>query len=143
MALRRLSRGQGIPAAYGGKHAVYEKGSGELSEVFIAFFIKHFVCDFPLQWAYQYKNKGTYGHPGGILHAGIHGAGTAIVCMMFGLPLWLALVDAVVHYHIDWAKMRLNAHWKLKSDNSEYFWWLLGFDQLLHYLTYGALLSWA
>src|SRR5205809_532082 len=107
--------------------------------LFTAFFIKHFICDFPLQWAYQYKNKGTYGHPGGILHAAIHGAGTLVVCLIFGLPAWLALADAVIHYHIDWAKMRLNAHWGLKPDNSEYFWWLLGLDQLLHYLTYAGL----
>ncbi len=111
--------------------------------MFTAFFIKHFVCDFPLQRAYQYKNKGIFGHPGGILHAAIHGAGTLAVCLVFGLPLWLALADAMIHYHIDWAKMRLNARWGLKPDNSEAFWWLLGADQIAHYLTYAWIVSWA
>lgn len=113
------------------------------TSILVAFFIKHFVCDFPLQQAYQYKNKGTYGHPGGILHAAIHGAGTLAVCLGFGLPFWLALADAVIHYHIDWAKMRLNARWGLKPENSEYFWWLLGLDQFFHYLTYAWMVSWA
>ena len=86
--------------------------------LFTVFFIKHFVCDFPLQRAYQYKNKGTYGHPGGILHAAIHGGGILAVCTAFGLPIWLAFADAVIHYHIDWAKIRLNAHWGLRDPDT-------------------------
>ena len=95
--------------------------------------IKHFICDFPLQatpWMYQ--NKGTYGHPGGVAHAVVHGIGT-----YFALGLvWVAIFDVAIHYHIDWAKMNLNARYELKPDNSEWFWILLGFDQLLHMLTY-------
>jgi hypothetical protein len=102
----------------------------------IAFIIKHFICDFPLQFPIHYLNKGTYGHRGGIYHAAIHGFGTLLIAFYFDLPLYFALLDMVVHYHIDWAKMNLNKYWKLKPDNSEYFWWLLGVDQLLHYLTY-------
>lgn len=105
-------------------------------ELFTLFILKHFICDFPLQKPYQYLNKGIYGHMGGILHAFIHGIGTWAIQIAYGLPWWLPFVDAIVHYHIDWAKMRLNSHWKLKADNSEYFWWLLGIDQMLHYLTY-------
>lgn len=106
--------------------------------LFVAFILKHFICDFPLQFPYHYKNKGTYGHLGGISHAAIHGFGTLLVCAIFGLPLWFAAIDALVHYHIDWAKMRLNHHYGWRPDNSEKFWWLLGLDQMLHYLTYAA-----
>lgn len=109
--------------------------------VLVAFIVKHFICDFPLQRPIHYLNKGTYGHRGGIYHAAIHAAGTLLVCLGFGLPLWLALIDLVVHYHIDWAKMRINSHYKLKPDNSEYFWHLLGIDQMLHYLTYTWMLT--
>jgi hypothetical protein len=42
---------------------------------------KHAVADFYLQTAYQYSNKGKYGHPGGIIHAGIHAALTPLVCL--------------------------------------------------------------
>lgn len=100
--------------------------------------IKHFICDFPLQsFPYMYRNKGTYGHPGGILHASVHAIGTLIVLLPFtGLALILAVLDMVVHYHIDWAKMNVNAKFGWKPDNSEWFWVSLGVDQLLHYLTY-------
>lgn len=100
--------------------------------------VKHFVCDFPLQaFPWMYRNKGTYGHAGGLAHAGVHLVGSA--CVLLALApgfLWLALVDMVVHYHIDWAKMNLGKRYGLRPDNSEWFWILLGLDQLLHMLTY-------
>ena len=106
--------------------------------IFTAFIVKHFLADFPLQPPYQWMNKGTYGHPGGLLHAAIHGAFTLAICQYFHLPLWLAGADAVIHYHVDWAKMQFT----YKPDN-KYFWWLLGIDQMLHYLTYVWIVSWA
>jgi hypothetical protein len=107
-----------------------------------ALFTKHFVVDFPLQWEYQWQNKGRYGHPGGLIHAGLHGIGTYL-CFVLCLP-WIAIdlaicfavADAVVHYHIDWAKMNLNARFGWRPESSEKFWWLLGLDQYLHALTY-------
>lgn len=104
-------------------------------------FIKHFVVDFPLQKPYQYLNKGTYGHWGGIQHALYHGVATALVIyLVLRTSLLLAVAygvfDALVHYHIDWAKIKINTVYKLQSHTSERFWWLLGFDQLLHSLTY-------
>jgi len=107
----------------------------------VALIIKHFVCDFPLQHKYQYLNKGRYGHLGGILHACLHGLGTLYVSYCFNAPLWYALVDVLVHYHIDWAKVRISKHYSLTATNSEYFWWLLGLDQMLHYLTYAWMIS--
>lgn len=54
--------------------------------LFILFQIKHFICDFPLQaFPYQYLNKGTYGHPGGLIHATIHYIGTYIILSFFFL----------------------------------------------------------
>ena len=107
---------------------------------FLALFLKHFVFDFVLQGPYQYLNKGTYGHPGGILHSGLRAVSSFVVLFYF-FPSLSALAavcfaEFLIHYHVDWAKMNLNKHWGLKPDNSEYFWWLLGADQLLHYLTY-------
>jgi hypothetical protein len=103
-------------------------------------FVKHFVVDFPLQaHPYQYKNKGTYGHPGGILHSGLHTVGTFLVVYWFTVPaiaILLALADGLVHYHIDWAKMNLNKKLGYGPTTHEEFWVLLGLDQLLHALTY-------
>jgi hypothetical protein len=103
------------------------------------FVIKHFICDFPLQaFPWIYNNKGTLGHPGGLVHAGIHGIATFIILCFLAPPyaFLLAGFDMVVHYFIDWGKMNLNriTGWGLTT--SEWFWSLLGFDQLLHYLTY-------
>lgn len=107
-------------------------------------FTKHFVIDFLLQTEYQWKNKGTYGHPGGILHAGLHGVATILIlaCFMFipGAVLF-GIVDAVIHYHIDWTKMKINSEYKLEPNGSSAFWVLLGLDQYLHALTYILILG--
>ncbi len=111
-------------------------------------FVKHFVVDFPLQKPFQWKNKGDYGHLGGILHAALHAIGTGLIVVFFvqepteyGKFLWsfsIALLDGMVHYHVDWAKMNLNE--KLDyNPNTEGFWNLLGADQLIHSLTYLAI----
>jgi hypothetical protein len=45
--------------------------------------IKHFVVDFLLQNKFQWSNKGTYGHVGGVLHAALHGIGTYLCFLPF------------------------------------------------------------
>ena len=101
-------------------------------------FTKHFIVDFPLQNSYQYLNKGTYGHPGGLLHSSLHGLSTMLVVWFFAplASVLMGVIDAVVHYHIDWAKMKLNSKFNWKPESSNKFWYLLGFDQYLHALTY-------
>jgi hypothetical protein len=105
-------------------------------------FTKHFIVDFLLQGPYQYKNKGTYLHGGGILHAGLHGWFTALICYWFvpQVCFTLGLIDAIIHYHIDWIKMKINKHMGWGSNTHEQFWWLLGLDQYLHALTYIGLI---
>lgn len=115
-------------------------------ELFLAFLFKHFIIDFPLQRPFQYLNKGTYGHLGGVVHALLHGVGTFLIIsgyMFFTLTnlspmlaLIIVWIDMVVHYHIDWAKVNLCKKFNLTPTTSEVYWWLLGLDQLLHYLTY-------
>jgi len=113
-------------------------------EALLGLFIKHFICDFPLQASpWMYRNKSIYGHAGGIAHAAIHGIGTLIVLAFWlGASAWIfALADMVIHYHIDWAKMNASNKFGLQANNSEWFWILLGFDQLLHHLTYFAIVA--
>lgn len=110
--------------------------------VLLALFgIKHFVCDFWLQFPYMLSEKGIYGANGGIHHALAHSLGTFIVLMLVFdinvsstfVAIKLALFDGVVHYHIDWAKQKLN---KGLTPADSKFWFWMGLDQLLHYLTY-------
>ena len=101
---------------------------------------KHAVADFYLQTPYQFLNKGKYGHPGGLLHAGIHTALTPLVYLVL-LPgsllmvAGLALGEFVVHYHIDWLKEQITQRNGLTPQDRG-FWYALGTDQLVHGLTY-------
>ena len=112
--------------------------SHDVIVVMILLQVKHLVFDFILQTPYQWMNKGTYGHPGGVLHSGLQAIGTAIAFFYF-IPFWtmvlISLVDAIVHYHVDWTKMNLNKKLCLTPQTEE-FWWLLGADQFAHQATY-------
>jgi hypothetical protein len=103
--------------------------------------VKHFLFDFVLQTSYQLRNKGTYGHPGGILHSGLHVLGTALVLpvVMPAAGLWIGVLvgEFLVHYHIDWCKEQITRRWG--KGNGPFFWWMIGLDQLLHQFTYLAI----
>jgi hypothetical protein len=110
------------------------------------FGIKHFICDFLLQYPHMVAQKGTYGARGGLEHAAIHALGTFIVLVIV-LP-WgpfthfaavvLGLFDGVVHYHVDWLKQQLN---RGLTTADRMFWVWFGADQSLHYLTYIAIIG--
>lgn len=111
---------------------------------------KHLVIDWIWQPPYEHLNKGTYGHFGGIRHAGKNAIGTGLALwlglglflpMTFSLALVLTVLDFLVHYHIDWAKVNLNRFWGLGPTTHCQFWWLTGFDQYLHQMTYLTLIA--
>lgn len=116
--------------------------------VFLILETKHFICDYPLQRPYQLENKGTYGHPGGFLHAGLHALGTAFAFLVITPPLGVGIAilvgEFVVHYHIDWIKQQVmaRAQWQVSDGN---YWLALGLDQYAHHVTYVAItaLLWA
>lgn len=114
----------------------------ELLILMTAFIVKHFIVDFPMQQKYQYLNKGTFGHPGGILHAAFHYLGTMAVLSAFSnitnifVAIGLAIFDGVIHYFVDWAKVNINKFYGWTATTSEMFWHLVGLDQLIHYMTY-------
>ncbi len=104
--------------------------------------VKHAVFDGPLQRQWMLREKGYYGKRGGIVHACLHGLGSAAALFLadisFGLLLGLAVLDAVVHYHVDFAKETLvrSRGW---SAEQSYFWWALTVDQMTHQFTYLAM----
>ena len=90
----------------------------------------------------MWSNKGTYGHYGGLVHAGLNALGTAIICSYFyGYFLLVFMVDFFAHYHIDWAKMNINRITGWSPNSHPQFWWLTGFDQFLHQVTYLGILA--
>lgn len=105
---------------------------------------KHFIFDFLYQPPYQWMNKGTYGHPGGVIHSLQHALATFVVLLFFTDP-WMAWAMCVfeffIHYHMDWFKMWYNAKkgWKCNTHNE--FWILTGVDQYVHALTYIAIVA--
>lgn len=107
--------------------------------------VKHVVADYFLQTEYILENRSNYGHPGGLLHVGLHAAGSAVVLIVMGTaPALLAailLVEAVFHYHLDWFKDNWVAARKL-SPRDAGFWHATGLDQALHQASY-LVLAWA
>lgn len=102
----------------------------------VEFFIKHFLADFVFQTKYQWSNKGTFLHPGGLLHSGIHAALTTLILLINDVCfVELILLDFVSHYVIDYCKVNINRKFNFTPDTYG-FWVMTGLDQLLHYLTY-------
>lgn len=100
--------------------------------------VKHFLVDFVWQTDKQVQEKGQYLKLGGIEHSGLHALFTYLILIhILDMPMagMLALVDLILHYHIDWAKMTINKKFNYTPSDKE-FWFWLGLDQLLHQLTY-------
>jgi Protein of unknown function (DUF3307) len=106
--------------------------------------VKHFICDFVLQTAYQYMNKGIYGHPGGILHSGLHALFSLSIFIIltpaWGLACAMIAGEFIVHYHCDWTKEWIlrQTHWKFPEQK---YWWIFGLDQLVHHVTYLVMIA--
>ncbi len=122
---------------------------GDLSSAILVGFailsVKHTIADYFLQTAYQFKNKGIYGHPGGLIHAGLQTVLTPSV--FFVLPPSSLLLaggilagEYVVHYHLDWGKEQLIKRFNL-TQGDPWFWHLFGIDQLGHMLTYVVIIA--
>ena len=100
--------------------------------------IKHWYIDFINQSSEEVRSKAIYGDHHGINHSAKHGIGTmfAIVCIT-GFPYIafaaiLGLLDSIIHYHIDWAKMNYGN----RDIQNPLFWNHLGLDQMAHQITY-------
>lgn len=100
--------------------------------------IKHWYIDFVDQSMDEVNSKGHYGEWLGIRHSLKHGLGTAFCVWIIGgwesipFALALGLVDGIIHYHTDWAKMNYGN----RDIQNPLFWNHLGFDQMIHQLTY-------
>ena len=106
----------------------------------LLFEVKHYLADFQWQTLWMVRTKGRYGHPGGVVHAGLHGVLSAPVLLLTaawapGLMAGLLIAEVVVHYHIDWLKARVVARRGI-DENDHRYWHLLGLDQAAHHLTY-------
>jgi Protein of unknown function (DUF3307) len=108
-----------------------------------ALLVKHYIADFVLQPHWMLKGKGLLTSPGGYIHAGVHAAGTSAILAVAGIsPQIIATImiaEFVAHYVIDFVKDRITARSRVQR-SPHLYWQLHGFDQLLHQLTYVAIL---
>ena len=95
----------------------------------------------------QTVKKGVWLHPIGISHSVDHIWGTLVVLLLlsFFVPisastiLIIALVEGVIHYFIDFVKVKYGC----KDNTKPLFWNQFGMDQLAHqtcYITIAAIL---
>ena len=104
---------------------------------------KHLFADFFLQTPKMLAARHVYLHSGRVQHAGLHGLFSFGVFLIIGAPVVFALilcaVEAVVHYHIDWLK---GVHGDKAQDGPDTaaYWRAFGVDQLMHQLTYVAMI---
>jgi hypothetical protein len=104
--------------------------------------LKHFACDFALQTPRQIQAKGNYGQLGGLEHAGLHAVTSVpallVLTQSFAIIGGVMFAEFLVHYHIDFTKARVDRARRL-NDTSTAYWVVFGFDQLLHQVTYLAI----
>lgn len=107
--------------------------------------VKHMFADFFLQTPKMLSGRCAYMHVGRAQHAGVHVVGSIVVFGLFGAPLVfilvLALLEWVVHFHIDFGKARYSEVKRLTPQQAK-FWQAMGADQAMHQLTY-IVMAWA
>ena len=99
-----------------------------------ALLAKHYMIDFTLQTKDELQYKGVYGDGRGITHSLKHGAFTALYMIAVN-PLYAiydGVFDSVMHYHIDWLKVRYGT----KDQSDPKYWRQFGQDQLAHQICY-------
>lgn len=121
----------------------------EIVILFVLFFVKHFLADYPLQTEYMLrKSSNSYGWKLPLAtHCMVHAVMTYMILLtvvslgMFsatwGVILLLVLMELVMHFVIDAWKARLCN----SKPNQTAFWVALGADQMFHYLTYALIIA--
>lgn len=106
--------------------------------IMLILFTKHFIIDFINQTNEEVESKGKYLEILGMWHSIKHGIATMIIMVPFCGFYWAivaGLIDYILHYHIDYFKMRIGKSMNLNPSNKA-FWIIIGLDQYLHTLTY-------
>lgn len=121
----------------------------------IAFQIKHYLADYPLQTEYM---LGKFKLDGWFLplaaHCGVHAFFTMFIALACHVPydivFGLGLIDFIFHFSMDRIKADPEALGKYEAltketfptatdeqkKSNKFFWFSLGFDQMIHHLTH-------
>ena len=119
-----------------------QQQTGLVLAVVAALLVKHFLFDFVFQTPFQLRNKHRYGHPGGLLHAALHVAGSVPAVLIArcapAVAAGVLTAEFLVHYHVDWIKEQALRRTGWSSAGAPY-WAVFGADQLVHGLWYLAM----
>ena len=107
--------------------------------------IKHCYADFVLQTYMQTIKKGVWMDPIGISHTLDHVYCSLVALLVFSLfvplsafsILFVSLVEGVIHYLVDYSKVKYGS----KDNTKPLFWTQFGLDQLAHQATYLAMVA--
>ena len=109
------------------------------------FQVKHFISDYPLQNQYmlgKFKGGTEWILPL-LAHTSVHAIGTFIIAIFFvsfPLAITLAILDFCIHSIMDRIKASPDLLGRFNPEQP-YFWWALGFDQMIHHLTHYLLIA--
>ncbi len=113
----------------------------KLFVLLIAFQLKHFLADFPLQGKYmlgKFKADWSFFWPL-FSHCSVHACFTLLICSFFTdikTAFLLAVMDLIIHFTMDRIKAGPKYLGRFKDVMDKKFWWSLGFDQMVHHLTH-------
>lgn len=105
---------------------------------FICLFLlttKHLVVDWYLQTDTMIKYKGVLFDLRGVWHSVQQAIGTFLSIIWFAdfnVAMFLSIGDFLLHYFIDYTKMRFGC----QDISKKQFWHHIGLDQYLHQITY-------
>ena len=98
--------------------------------------LKHFICEYILQDEHLFRNRIRYGSINSFIHILHHAFGTLVVGLILDfdlvLILGLVLLEAIIHYHVDW----IVAHFGAKSYKDKKYWQWHGAEEFLHHITF-------
>lgn len=104
--------------------------------------VKHMFADYFMQTQRMLVDRSEYLHFGRLQHVTIHAIGSAIAfAVLLPHPMFIfviVVIEAIVHYHIDWAKGRYSSSANLTPEDAGY-WRAIGADQAMHQITYIAM----
>lgn len=105
--------------------------------------VKHYAADYLLQTRWMIDGKQSLTALGGYAHAAVHAAGTALVLGFLDVSastlFTIVSAEFIAHYALDFAKSRYGEGYSTRETPRRY-WAVNGLDQLLHQLTYVAII---
>ena len=77
------------------------------------------------------------------LHCAVHAGMTLVICLIVRPQMWwLCLVDFTLHFFTDRLRSGPRYLGRYNDVNKSVFWWILGFDQMVHHFCHILIIWW-